>query len=67
MTASADAAHIQGMKAAVKTMTCSTTCKLVLVCIACSGGGRDANGAYTLCALCEMEGITAPETVPEAA
>lgn len=27
---------------------------LVLVCIQCSGGAEDPNGAFTVCALCEM-------------
>lgn len=26
----------------------------VLSCIRCSGGAEDANGAFTVCALCEM-------------
>ncbi|MFB9714209.1 hypothetical protein [Arthrobacter methylotrophus] len=31
-----------------------------LLCIACSGGCRDANGAYTLCALCELAEVSVP-------
>ncbi|QOT19290.1 hypothetical protein [Paenarthrobacter sp. YJN-5] len=31
-----------------------------LLCIACSGGCRDDNGAYTLCALCELAEVTVP-------
>lgn len=29
--------------------------QLVTDCIVCSGGVRDVNGAYTVCALCELE------------
>lgn len=32
---------------------------LALVCIRCSGGACDANGAYTLCALCELDALAA--------
>lgn len=38
-----------------------------LLCIACSGGCRDANGAYTLCALCELQETEAPEAARTAA
>ncbi|MCU6480187.1 hypothetical protein [Arthrobacter sp. A2-55] len=31
-----------------------------LICIACSGGHRDKNGAYTVCAICELSGATIP-------
>ncbi|MCC3299728.1 hypothetical protein [Arthrobacter caoxuetaonis] len=34
-----------------------------LVCIVCSGGDRDINGAHTVCALCELQGLTVPEAV----
>ncbi|HEX9086738.1 MAG TPA: hypothetical protein VF867_04350 [Arthrobacter sp.] len=34
----------------------SATNLKTLVCICCSGGAVDRNGAYTLCALCELEG-----------
>lgn len=34
-----------------------------LVCIVCSGGACDINGAHTVCALCELQGLTAPEAV----
>lgn len=27
----------------------------VLVCIVCSGGAKDLNGAFTVCVLCEYE------------
>ncbi|ACL41907.1 hypothetical protein Achl_3956 (plasmid) [Pseudarthrobacter chlorophenolicus A6] len=37
--------------------------RLALVCIVCSGGCRDARGAYTLCALCDLAGAEVP---PEA-
>ena len=33
-----------------------TRLALVTDCIVCSGGIRDANGAFTVCALCELEG-----------
>lgn len=29
---------------------------LALLCIVCSGGATDRNGAYTVCALCELNG-----------
>lgn len=29
---------------------------LELVCIICSGGARDLNGAFTVCILCAIEG-----------
>lgn len=44
-----------------KTRTPSTVRRLALLCIACSGGCRDANGAYTVCALCELQGVQVPE------
>ncbi|QOD05810.1 hypothetical protein [Pseudarthrobacter sp. BIM B-2242] len=28
-----------------------------LLCIICSGGAADRNGAYTVCALCELSGL----------
>ena len=28
-----------------------------LLCIICSGGAADSNGAYTVCALCELNDI----------
>lgn len=31
----------------------------VLLCFGCSGGAKDANGAYTVCGLCELAGIEA--------
>lgn len=37
---------------------------LELVCIECSGGVKDENGAYTVCALCLLEETCA---VPAAA
>jgi len=43
-------AHIRGMASK------SATNLKSLVCICCSGGAADRNGAYTLCALCELEG-----------
>lgn len=33
-----------------------------LMCIICSGGGMDANGAHTVCALCEIQGLATPGT-----
>jgi hypothetical protein len=43
---------------------------LELVCLICSGGTTDHNGAYTVCVLCELEGRhpdTAVESLPAAA
>lgn len=37
-----------------------------LVCIICSGGGRDIHGAHTVCALCELQGLAAPQAGEEA-
>jgi hypothetical protein len=31
-----------------------------LLCIVCSGGKRDPNGAYTVCALCVIEDAAIP-------
>ncbi|WP_354214834.1 hypothetical protein [Arthrobacter sp. UYCo732] len=45
----------------------ATVRALALVCIACSGGSQDANGAYTLCALCELQGAAVPEPARTAA
>lgn len=39
----------------------------VLLCIACSGGCRDANGAYSLCVFCELQGVEVPEQARAAA
>lgn len=59
MTDPRGAAHIQAM-----TTTTSRSAAVVreraLLCIACSGGCRDINGAYTLCALCELAEVTVP-------
>ncbi|HEX9225201.1 MAG TPA: hypothetical protein VF885_00925 [Arthrobacter sp.] len=43
---------------------------LELVCIICSGGQYDLNGACTVCVLCTLEGLqppTAGELLPAAA
>lgn len=41
-------------------MSCmSKTSTAVLLCIHCSGGIRDANGAHTVCALCELGSLAA--------
>lgn len=32
-----------------------TAAALALLCIHCSGGAPDKNGAYTVCALCELQ------------
>jgi hypothetical protein len=32
-----------------------TAADLALLCIHCSGGAADKNGAYTVCALCELD------------
>lgn len=34
---------------------------LELVCIICSGGDRDLNGAFTVCVLCTIEGLAPAE------
>lgn len=39
---------------------------LELLCIICSEGGRDINGAFTVCALCELSGAAVPEAPPAA-
>ena len=39
---------------------------LELLCIICSGGNRDARGAHTVCALCELQGLSVPELDEEA-
>jgi hypothetical protein len=44
----------------------SATNLLALLCICCSGGAADRNGAYTVCALCEIEGRV-PQTAAAAA
>jgi hypothetical protein len=31
-----------------------------LLCIVCSGGSRDRNGAYTVCAICVIEDADIP-------
>jgi hypothetical protein len=61
MTISACAVHIPDMKTTLKTRTPTAVRRLALLCIACSGGCRDANGAYTVCALCELQGAEVPE------
>lgn len=38
---------------------------LELLCITCSGGAEDKNGAYTVCALCALKEDL--EQLPEAA
>lgn len=49
-TESAASVHIRAM--AKKKDTTKT-----LLCIICSGGAADRNGAYTVCALCELNGL----------
>jgi hypothetical protein len=53
-TGIAPAAHIQGM--ATRTRNKHPE----LLCIVCSGGKRDPNGAYTVCALCVIEDAAIP-------
>lgn len=49
-TESAASVHILSM--ATRKPTASD---LALLCIRCSGGAADKNGAYTVCALCELD------------
>lgn len=34
-----------------------TAADLALLCIHCSGGAADKNGAHTVCALCELDAV----------
>lgn len=51
-TDSAASVHIRAMAKKKDTNTGT------LLCIICSGGAADRNGAYTVCALCELNGST---------
>lgn len=58
---------MESMTRTKKPRSAAAVRELALLCIACSGGGRDANGAYTLCAFCELQGVEAPEAARAAA
>lgn len=60
MTKPGSAVHIEAMTTPPRLRSAASVRKRTLLCIACSGGCRDANGAYTLCALCELQGVEAP-------
>lgn len=44
-----------GAAAHIRVMDAKTLNRPELLCISCSGGGRDANCAYTVCALRELD------------
>lgn len=61
MTNRGSAAHIPAMTTTQQLRSAATIRQRVLLCISCSDGCRDANGAYTVCAFCELQGADAPE------
>lgn len=60
MTNQRGAAHIPAMTTETSSKSAAVLRERALLCIACSGGCRDDNGAYTLCALCELAEVTVP-------
>lgn len=67
MTIQGSAVHMDAMTTTRRPRSAAAVRKLALLCIACSGGCRDANGAYTLCAFCELQGVEVPEEARTAA
>lgn len=67
VTSRGSAAHIEAMTFTGKQGSPAAVRARALLCIVCSGGCRDANGAYTLCALCDLQGAEAPGEALEAA
>ena len=55
-TDSAASVHILSMA----TRKPTSPAALALLCIHCSGGAADKNGAYTVCALCELNAAELP-------
>lgn len=60
MTNRGGAAHIPGMTITTRPRSAAVVREKALLCIACSGGCRDANGAYTLCVLCDLQDAEVP-------
>lgn len=58
---------MEAMTTKQKPRSAAAARKGALLCIVCSGGCRDANGAYTLCAFCELQGADVPEDARTAA
>lgn len=67
MTGWGSAVHINTMTTTTRPRSAAAVRELALRCIVCSGGCHDANGAYTLCALCELQGVEVPSAVQTAA
>lgn len=60
MTDRGGAAHIHSMKTTTRPRSAAAVREQALLCIVCSGGCRDANGAYTLCVLCDLQDAEVP-------